>query len=235
MRRITLSLMLLLVFAPPVFAGAIPIQQVTDASYAGDVDALEATLADTDGASYESAYLKYRLAIGYLGSRDSERAGDLLADTVADLDAVLQQSPDSAEALALKGTAVGMRISFRPLTRGMRMGPASSRAIARAIELDPANPRAWMIKGIGAHNTPTMFGGGNKKALQALNTAIQLFADDNSGWGQADAYVWRGLTHKNIGDDSRAREGFRAALDIAPNYQWAARLLDALDISVAAK
>jgi tetratricopeptide (TPR) repeat protein len=224
---------LLVVFTRIVGAQPIDIDQITAASYESDIAALESMLAETAGASYENAYLKYRLAIGYNSNGQSKQSDRLLKATVDELDAVLEQRPDSAEAYALQGTAMGMRISFRPSIRGISMGPASNRAIARAIELDPSNPRVWLIKGIGAHNTPALFGGGNAKALLALDKAIALFEDNGTGWGFADAYVWRGLTYKSRGDLGKARADFQAALLVAPNFRWAGRLLNDLDAGSA--
>jgi tetratricopeptide (TPR) repeat protein len=178
--------------------------------------------------------LKYRLATVYYVSGDSKRSDELLKNAIEELDKLLATTPDFAEALTLKGAAIGMRISFRPSIRGMTMGPASGRAISRALELDPANPRVWLIKGIAAHNTPALFGGGSKKALSALDQSIALYSDNGMGWGYADAYVWRGLTYLNRGDKDKARTDFQAALTIAPNFAWAGTLLEQLDLNVAA-
>ncbi len=229
MQKFKIITVLLLLLSPYAFAQDPDIQRVTAASYAGDIAALEAMHAEVDEISYPAAYLKYRLAVAYYAASKSDKSDDLLAETVADLKQFVSTNPDSADAYALLATSIGMRISFRPAVRGITMGASSDRAIKRAQEIDPLNPRVWLIKGIAAHNTPTMFGGGNKKALTALDEAISIYATDASGWGQADAYIWRGLTHQSNGDKVLARADFQAALAASPNYSWAESLLNNLD------
>jgi len=229
MQNLKTITVLLLLLSPFVSAQEPDIQRVTEASYAGDISSMETMRAEIQNVSYPAAYLKYRLAVAYYVAGKSDKADDLLAETVSDLKAIVAENPEPADAYALLATSIGMRISFRPAVRGMTMGRASDRAMKRAQELDPSNPRVWLVKGIAAHNTPTMFGGGNKKALTALNEAISIYATDASGWGQADAYIWRGLTHQGNGDTVLARADFQAALAASPDYEWAEELLNALD------
>ena len=229
MQNFKITSVLLLLLSSFAFAQEPDIERVTAVSYAGDIAGLETMRAEIKDVSYPGAYLKYRLAIAYYVSGKSDLSDDLLAETVSDLEKIVAANPESADAYALLATSIGMRISFRPAVRGITMGAASDRAMKRAQEIDPANPRVWLVKGIAAHNTPTMFGGGTKKALTALDEAISIYATDASGWGQADAYICRGLTHQGNGDTVLARADFQAALAASPDYEWAEQLLNALD------
>ena len=49
----------------------------------------------------------------------------------------------------------------------------------KAIAAGPVNPRVWLMKGIGAVNTPSAFGGGLDKAESHLKQALELFKSDH--------------------------------------------------------
>jgi tetratricopeptide (TPR) repeat protein len=138
-----------------------------------------------------------------------------------------------AETYALRSSVLGQLIN-NPL-RGMTLGPRSSSAMDRALELAPRNPRVWLLRGIGAMFTPAMFGGGVDKAEEYLRKAIALFADDRPApplpaWGHAEAYVWLGqaLHRQKRIDDARA--AYAKALELQPENGWVRQvLLPALD------
>jgi Tetratricopeptide repeat. len=229
MKNLKLLILSALLLTTPLWANQPAIDDVTFASNTGDTEHLELLLQTATPGTYERAYLEYRLGVDHYRLGKSESADDFLKDSITTLKEVVSQDPDSAEAHALMSTAIGMRISFNPVIRGMTMGAASNSALDKAEELDPDNPRVLLIKGIGAFNTPTLFGGGNKKAMNALDKSISIYSGDASGWGQADAYIWRGLIHKSNGDIDQARADFSEALSVAPEHGWAASLLTTLD------
>ncbi|MGH8496102.1 MAG: hypothetical protein ACREVN_08185 [Gammaproteobacteria bacterium] len=111
--------------------------------------------------------------------------------------------------------------------KGMWLGRRADRAIDRALDLAPESPRAHLIKGISSLNKPGMFGGSAEKAIAELTRAIELAQAGGtaSGWGEADAYIWRGLARLESDDDNGA-EDFANALSVAPGHVWARRLLD---------
>ena len=83
--------------------------------------------------------------------------------------------PDNSEIYALRGFALSMKIGVDPMNRGMSLGPQSGGYISRAKELDPTNPRPWMLQGQSAMFTPEQYGGGKAKALPLLETAIEKY------------------------------------------------------------
>jgi tetratricopeptide (TPR) repeat protein len=179
------------------------------------------------------AYALYREANLLTGRRrNDEEYRPLLerADSVLEKSASKLQLP---ETFALRSSVLGQLID-NPL-RGMTLGPRSSSAMDRAIELGPRNPRVWMLRGVGAMFTPAMFGGGVDKAEQYLRKAIALFADDRPApplpaWGHAEAYAWLGQAlHKQKRIDD-ARTAYAKALELQPNNGWVRHvLLPALD------
>jgi hypothetical protein len=111
----------------------------------------------------------------------------VLVDKAADI------SKENSEILALKAWVTSMKISVDPMTRGQELGMQSGMLTATAMNLDPSNPRPYMLKGIGTMYTPEQFGGGKGKALPILETALEkykTFKPKNSimpNWGEDKA------------------------------------------------
>lgn len=129
---------------------------------------------------------------------------------------------DLAETPAVLSAVYGMSIGSNPIS-GMTLGPKAERAIARALELDPDNPRVWLIHGISALYTPPAFGGGIDKALARFDKSRELFETDapqppKPAWGKAEIHVWLGIAHLQKGDRAAAEREFRRALE--PDFAW---------------
>jgi tetratricopeptide (TPR) repeat protein len=151
-------------------------------------------------------------------------------------DSILERSAAKlplAETHALRSSVLGQLIN-NPL-RGMTLGPQSGSAMDRALELGPRNPRVWLLRGVGAMFTPTMFGGGADRAEEYLRKAIALFPSDRPApplpaWGHAEAYAWLGQAlHKQKRLDD-ARAAYAKSLELQPENGWVRHvLLPALD------
>lgn len=106
----------------------------------------------------------------------------------------------------------------------MTMGRKADAAIDKAMSLEPDNPRVLVIYAIGKLNTPALFGGGHEKAIEALDRAIASLASNGPGryaWGEADAYIWRGIAEQRKGKLDKAAADFDSALNAVPSYGWA--------------
>ena len=136
---------------------------------------------------------------------------------------------DLPETHALRSSVIGQQIGSNPL-KGMTLGPKSSSAMDRAMELGPNNPRVWLMRGISAMFTPGMFGGGDDKADELLTKAVALFAADKPAppapaWGHADAWLWIGQLRQKQGRIADARKAYTTALEIQPDNQWIRHVL----------
>ena len=143
------------------------------------------------------------------------------ADSVLELSAKHAAIPETH---ALRSSVLGMMIGSNPI-KGMTLGPKSNDQMERALELGPNNPRVWMIRGIGAFNTPGIFGGGMDKAETYLKKAIELFASDKPvspapSWGANEAHAWLGQVYARDDRKELARAEYLKALAIEPNDQW---------------
>lgn len=139
-----------------------------------------------------------------------------------------------AETYALQSTILGRQVgaSSNPLA-GMWLGPKSSTAMDRALELAPENPRVWLLRGVNARYTPKRWGGGLDKAERYVQQAIVLFATDRPArplpaWGRADAYIWLGQIHQQQNKPDAARAAFERALALQPENQWLRQRLVAI-------
>jgi hypothetical protein len=84
-------------------------------------------------------------------------------------------SPDEVE--VIKAQNFMMRISVDGPARWMKFGSAFEGAIAKAKEINPANPRAYALKAMMVYNTPEQFGGGSEKACPEVQEAIAKFTN----------------------------------------------------------
>jgi tetratricopeptide (TPR) repeat protein len=136
------------------------------------------------------------------------------------------------ESMALLASVYGMQIGVArvPMIEGMRLGPKTSEWMEKALAAGPKNPRVWVMKGIGAYNTPSMFGGGMDQAEKDLTLALALFSDDRPApplpaWGRADAHVWLGRVYGRQGKLDAARAQYDSALALQPNNGWITNVL----------
>jgi tetratricopeptide (TPR) repeat protein len=205
----------------------------------GDVEELRAARAVVERAltafandpllQHYYAYSLYREATLLAGMRRDEKEYRPLLEQA---DSILEQSAGKlalAETHALRSSVLGQLVGSNPV-RGMVLGPRSSSAMDRAVQLGPRNPRVWMLRGVGAMFTPTLFGGGLDKAEEYLRRAIGLFPDDQPArplpaWGHAEAYAWLGQVlhkQKRLGD---ARAAYAKALELQPENGWVRHVL----------
>lgn len=220
-------------------AQSVTVEAITQADNRNDTAALETMRDELDATAgydeaYATAYLQYRLAGAYIGNQQTDQVAMAAKASAEAAQLALEHSPDSPEALALLAAGLGMQISAEPL-KGMWLGRRADRAIDRALELAPENLRVRLIKGISLLNKPPLFGGSAEKAIAELTRAIQLAqtAGGTSGWGTADAYIWRGLARLEA-DDESAAEDFANALSVTPDHAWANHLLDRYAAKAAA-
>ena len=101
---------------------------------------------------------------------------DVMLDKAMDLVQLSDSlSPDNSEVYALKAFCLSMKINIDPAVRGQKLGMESGMSVARAMKLDPENPRPYLLKGQSAYYTPPQYGGGKEVALPLLEQAVEKF------------------------------------------------------------
>ena len=174
-------------------------------------------------ARYTIAYLDWRLFTLRQGLPDDERDA-LLEEAVELLTEDIADNEENAESHALLASVYGMQIGSSAW-RGMILGMRASRSSARALDLEPANPRILLLDGVGKLHTPAMFGGGEEKAEALLQRAVAAFQTEPADrpwprWGLIDAYAWLGQIMVRRADHRAARRYYMDALDIEPEFRW---------------
>ena len=215
-------------------------REIEAATVVGDLDRLTNAAATLDRVLtvtpndplllYYRSLALYRMASQYTGMKKNDEAKRALDEADLLLEQATAKSP-TADALALRSSVIGLMIglSGNPLS-GMTLGPKSSGLLDRAKEMEPKNPRVWLMSGMSAMFTPKTFGGGTDKAERDLRKALLLYETDHPvspapSWGRADAYIWLGQAlHKNDKPDE-ARTAYQQALELQPNNQWVLRVL----------
>jgi tetratricopeptide (TPR) repeat protein len=174
---------------------------------------------------YYRSLALYRTASLYTGQKKNDEAKRALDEADMLLEQAAAKSP-TADALALRSSVIGMMIglSGNPLS-GMTLGPKSTGLLDRAKELEPKNPRVWLVSGMSNMFTPKMFGGGTDKAEQDLRKALTLFETDQPvapapSWGRADAYIWLGQALQKNDKPDEARTAYQKALELQPKNGW---------------
>jgi len=174
---------------------------------------------------YYRALALYRTASIYMGQKKNDEAKRALDEADLLLEQATGKSP-TADALALRSSVIGMSIglSGNPLS-GMTLGPKSTGLLDRAKDMEPKNPRVWLMSGMSHMFTPKMFGGGTDKAETDLRKAIALFETDQPvppapSWGRADAYIWLGQALQKNDKPDEARTAYQKALELQPKNGW---------------
>lgn len=203
----------------------------------GDLDlmmaaraAFERASADAERAAwarYYAALADYRIANHLLGREEDskDRATAHLESAVESLKEVVRLDPESAEAWALLNSVYGRQISLSPM-KGMLLGRRSQRALDKAQELAPDNPRVVLTAAMSDFNTPGMWGGDKERAMEGFRRAAALFAVEEPAdplhpvWGHREVYAWIGLAHLDRDERDEAKAAFEKALEIDPDFGW---------------
>lgn len=215
-------------------------RQIEDAVATNDGSTLRRTRVAAERAAsahpedvwlaYYRGYAVFREAGYLLGTSRIREFGPVLDAATADLERSLKRAP-SADGWALLSALQGQRLTASGSTlTAIRLGPAVLRAVGRAEEAGPQNPRVWLIKGINAFNAPGAFGGGMDKAESHLRRALALFGTDRPAsplpaWGLADAWIWLGRSLQAQGKRAEARAAYTAAAQLQPRNTWVTEIL----------
>ena len=208
-------------------------REIEAANATGDLARLENAAALLDRALtvspndhlllYYRSVALYRMGGQYTGRKRNDDAKKALEEADRLLEQVAKKAP-TADVLA---QLIGL--SGNPLA-GMTMGPKSAGLVDRAMELEPKNPRVWLIRGMSAMFTPKMFGGGTDKATRDLRKAIELFQAEHPvapapSWGHPDAYIWLGQALQKDAKAEEARTAYQKALELQPENRWVQQVL----------
>ena len=147
----------------------------TQKSYSAAVSYFE-LLAKNEQQWLPQYYAAYsNLIVGIRGNQDQESKDGQYDNAMSYVNKADALSPNNSEIYILKAYITFMKMSVYPQQRAMTMIPESEQLLEKAIALDPANPRAYLLKGQNAFYTPELFGGSKTEAKVFLTTAKAKF------------------------------------------------------------
>lgn len=120
-------------------------------------------------------YISWLNIMMSIREKDNMKKDELLDKALSLVAMADSLSPDNSEIYALKSFALSMKIGVDPATRGQKLGMESGMTLARAMKLDPENPRTYLLKGQSAMYTPAQYGGGKEVAMPLLEKAVEKF------------------------------------------------------------
>ncbi|WP_019948628.1 hypothetical protein [Hymenobacter aerophilus] len=137
-------------------------------------------------------YQAYALLINVFQSQEDGGAKDKTLDQA---EAALAQArklagADESELLVLQAYIYQARMGISPMLRGLKYSGLVNEAVAQAIKLNPANPRAYLVQANNVYYTPAMFGGGAEAAkplylqAQARYAAFRPATSLSPNWGE---------------------------------------------------
>lgn len=141
------------------------------------------------------------------------------------METVIELDPTLADGWNLLSSAYMHKISVRPL-RAIGLSRKYRRSRAKALELEPQNPRVILMGGILDYALPGILGGNQDRAEGAFEEAARLFAEEviddpfSPSWGHDEVYARLGIVYMDRGDLSDARNAFERALEINPEFGW---------------
>lgn len=121
---------------------------------------------------YAGLYYSY---LGFMGSGLPEK--DKFLDMATDYANKAENlAPKNDEVYVLKAQIAQAKMVADPRTRSQQYGPVMSAELAKAIALNPENPRIYALQGSSLYYTPAEYGGGADMACPVLNKAMAKFS-----------------------------------------------------------
>lgn len=210
-------------------------QIIYQAYVRGDMDAWEneiqkqSRLNNTDYQSYQLAMACYGF-IGYcVGSDQKKRAEPFLEQGEAICEKLIENHPQKAEYLALRGAFYGLRLSFQP-HKAMSLGPKSLKTLKQALEMAPESPYTLVEYANMDWWMPAVFGGSKDRALEGYEKAIQNLEKNpeqlKNNWFYLNIHMILARWYKEKGQVAKGNYLVKKVLQREPEFQWARELAD---------
>jgi imidazolonepropionase-like amidohydrolase len=178
----------------------------------------------------ESLYLIYYIALSdfrlinyYMASAEMDKAETYTKESQMYLEKAMNMDANFGELDALYASLLGFEIALHQ-EKAMSLGYQIYQNFGKAFQKSPNNPRVHYLKGVSDLFTPEQFGGGPDAAISSLTKSIELFEKEDiqdpvkPSWGEDEAYTFLGMAYNQKGETEKAREAFKKALEINPEF-----------------
>lgn len=162
--------------------------------------------------------------IGFvIGMKKEYDVRDIISSAEADVAVLAQDEKYSAQASAMEGGLIAMRISLNPL-KAAYLGMKSLRLIEESLEADRNNPAGWVEMGNARFHMPSIAGGSYKEAISNFSQAVTIFEKEKEGlkcnWYYLHTLVWLARSYENTGDFAEAKKLYEKLLSMEPEFLW---------------
>jgi tetratricopeptide (TPR) repeat protein len=167
---------------------------------------------------YRAALANCYLAEVAIELRDRKAGRQIAEQGIRFAEKSVALKPGNAEYYRLLGTLYGQAVT--DIMSGLTYGPKAKDAINKAVEKAPKSSLMYVARGVGNYYVPAQLGGGAKLSIPDFQKAIELDP------GNAEAWLWLGLSLRKENRDAEARQAFAKSLELNPNRVWARQQLE---------
>jgi tetratricopeptide (TPR) repeat protein len=185
---------------------------------AGQAAAAAAKSPNDAEAQYRAALANCYLAEVAIELRDRKAGRQIAEQGIRFAEKTVAMKPGNAEYYRVLGTLYGQAIT--DIMSGLSYGPKAKDAINKAVEKAPKSSMMYVARGVGNYYVPAQLGGGAKLSIPDFQKAIELDP------GNAEAWLWLGLSLRKENRDPEARQAFAKSLELNPNRLWAKQQLE---------
>lgn len=178
-------------------------------------------------ASYWAAVAHFSIAqvriYGTSDVKNEDLGSEHLEKGIQYCDKALLSVSGNAEALALKGTLIGMEIGLS-LWKAPFKGSKIMELMKKAESADPQNPRVQYHAGVSYLFTPSFLGGGTDKGIEYLKKSVLLFEKEKlrkrsstePDWGHSTAWGFIGKAYEKKDKLKEAWDAYKKGLSVLP-------------------
>lgn len=160
------------------------ISELYNASSIGDLQHTVNALQRIGAAEVKQWEPQYYIAFGYLMMANRETDGSKKDHCLDKAMAAVKKAkgilPADSEIIALEGFVYMLRVTVDPTSRGHALAPTASKTFAKAIELNPHNPRALALSAQMQFGTARFFGTSTAEACALVQKSLEEFNTDRS-------------------------------------------------------
>jgi tetratricopeptide (TPR) repeat protein len=186
--------------------------------FAAQAGAAAAKAPNDAEAQYRAALANCYLAEVAIELRDRKAGRQTAEQGIRFAEKAVALKPGNAEYYRLLGTLYGQAVT--DIMSGLTYGAKAKDAINKAVEKAPKSSMMYVARGVGNYYVPVQLGGGAKLSIPDFQKAIELDP------GNAEAYLWLGLSLRKENRDAEARQAFAKSLELNPNRVWAKQQLE---------
>ena len=174
---------------------------------------------------YYLAYAEYRLLTQAFSKKDDETFDRLIDGALEHCEKAIELGNGWSEPKAVLSALYGYKIAKNWMS-AITLGPKSDGLVEEALEKEPQNPRALLVRGISYFNKPGVFGGSVDKAQEDFESSVRSFEEQKDSsllgpsWGYTDALTWLGKAYEAKEMNAKALEVYKKVLVVNPNFGW---------------